>query len=143
MASILHIGLVGPLPPPSGGMANQTLQLAKLLRQENIQVEVIQTNAAYEPEWIGKIPVLRALFRLVIYIINLWKAATKVDVFHIMANSGWSWHLFKVPAVWIAKLRGVPTIINYRGGEAEKFFSQSFKYVKPTLNASSCVVVPS
>jgi|TARA_B110000238_G_C16111707_1_gene432994 glycosyltransferase involved in cell wall biosynthesis len=143
MASILHIGLVGPLPPPSGGMANQTLQLAKLLKQENIQVEVIQTNAAYEPEWIGKIPVLRALFRLVIYIINLWKAATKVDVFHIMANSGWSWHLFKVPAVWIAKLRGVPTIINYRGGEAEKFFSQSFKYVKPTLNASSCVVVPS
>lgn len=143
MASILHIGLVGPLPPPSGGMANQTLQLAKLLRQENIQVEIVQTNASYKPEWVGKIPVLRALFRLALYIISLWKAATKVDVFHIMANSGWSWHLFTVPAVWIAKLRGVPTIINYRGGEAENFFSQSFKYVKPTLNASSCVVVPS
>ena len=143
MSNSLHIGLVGPLPPPSGGMANQTLQLAKLLREENIAVELVQTNAAYKPSWIEKIPVLRAMFRLMFYMINLWSVAGRVDLFHIMANSGWSWHLFTVPAVWIAKLRGVPTVINYRGGEAEKFFSKSFRYVKPTLNASSRVVVPS
>ncbi|MFK7795172.1 MAG: glycosyltransferase family 4 protein [Gammaproteobacteria bacterium] len=143
MGNGLHIGLVGPLPPPSGGMANQTLQLAKLLREENIGVDVIQTNANYKPKLVAKIPVLRAFFRLAFYIINLWSTAGKVDVFHIMANSGWSWHLFTVPAVWIAKIRSVPTVINYRGGEAEKFFSKSFKYVKPTLNASSNIVVPS
>ncbi len=143
MGSSLHIGLVGPLPPPSGGMANQTLQLAKLLREEDIQVDVVQTNAAYKPKWVGSIPVMRAFFRLVFYIINLWSVCGRVDLFHIMANSGWSWHLFTMPAVWIAKLRGVPTVINYRGGEAEKFFSQSFKYVKPTLNACSSIVVPS
>jgi glycosyltransferase involved in cell wall biosynthesis len=143
MGSSLQIGLVGPLPPPSGGMANQTLQLAKLLREEDIQVDVVQTNAAYKPKWVGNIPVMRAIFRLVFYIINLWSVSGRVDLFHIMANSGWSWHLFTTPAVWIAKLRGVPTVINYRGGEAEKFFSQSFKYVKPTLNACSSIVVPS
>ena len=143
MGNSLHIGLVGPLPPPSGGMANQTLQLAKLLRQENIEVELVQTNADYKPRWAGQIPVLRAFFRLAFYIIKLWTAAGRVDLFHIMANSGWSWHLFTVPAVWIAKLRGVPTVINYRGGEAETFFSKSFKYVKPTLNASSRIVIPS
>ena len=143
MDKSLHIGLVGPLPPPSGGMANQTLQLAKLLRQESLQVEVVQTNAAYKPKIVSKLPILRALFRLLFYIINLWQVAGRVDVFHIMANSGWSWHLFTVPAVWIAKCRKVPTVINYRGGEAEKFFSQSFKYVKPTLNASASIIVPS
>jgi glycosyltransferase involved in cell wall biosynthesis len=143
MSNSLQIGLVGPLPPPSGGMANQTLQLARLLRLENIKVELAQTNASYKPKWVGKIPVLRAFFRLAFYIINIWNIAGRVDLFHIMANSGWSWHLFTVPAVWIAKLRGVPTVINYRGGEAEKFFSKSFKYVKPTLNASSRIVVPS
>ena len=143
MGSSLHIGLVGPLPPPSGGMANQTLQLATLLREEKIQVEVVQTNAAYKPRWVGKISVVRAFFRLAFYMINLWNVAGRVDIFHIMANSGWSWHLFTVPAVWIAKLRGVPTVINYRGGEAEKFFSKSFKYIKPTLNASTNIVVPS
>ena len=50
----LFIGLVGPLPPPSGGMANQTLQLAKLLREENIAVELIQVNRPYHPDWIGR-----------------------------------------------------------------------------------------
>jgi L-malate glycosyltransferase len=143
MSNSLHIGLVSPLPPPSGGMANQALQLAKLLREENVLVDVVQTNAAYKPNWVETIPVVRAFFRLAFYLINLWKVAGQVDLFHIMANSGWSWHLFTVPAVWIAKLRGVPTVINYRGGEAEKFFSKSFKYVKPTLNASTSVIVPS
>ncbi len=143
MGDSLQIGLVGPLPPPSGGMANQTLQLAKLLREEKIQVEVVQTNAAYKPAWVVKIPVIRALFRLFFYIINLWHVAGRVDLFHIMANSGWSWHLFTVPAVWIGKFRGTPAVINYRGGEAEKFFSKSFKFVKPTLIASSEIVVPS
>ena len=143
MGDSLHIGLVGPLPPPSGGMANQTLQLARLLREENIRVNVVQTNAAYRPACVEKIPVLRALFRLVFYVINLWRIAGRVDIFHIMANSGWSWHLFTMPAVWIAKLRRIPAEINYRGGEAEKFFSKSFRIVKPTLNASSSIVVPS
>ena len=53
---------------------------------------------------------------------RLWKTAGRVDVFHIMANSGWSWHLFAMPAVWIAKARNVPAVVNYRGGEAEQFF---------------------
>ena len=30
----LRVGLVGPLPPPAGGMANQTRQLAELLDAE-------------------------------------------------------------------------------------------------------------
>jgi hypothetical protein len=38
---------------------------------------------------------------------------------HVMANSGWSWHLFAAPAVWIAAALGVPVVVNYRGGEAE------------------------
>ena len=139
----LSVGIIGPLPPPSGGMANQTLQLAKLLRKENLQVDIVQTNAAYKPAWIGKIVMVRALFRLFFYIINLWQVAGRVDVFHIMANSGWSWHLFTMPAVWIAKIRGTATIVNYRGGKAEKFFNQSYAFVKPTLNACTKIVVPS
>ena len=139
----LSVGIVGPLPPPSGGMANQTQQLANLLKQESINVEVVQTNAPYKPACVEKIPVIRALFRLFFYTFRLWGAAGRVDVFHIMANSGWSWHLFTMPAVWIAKLRGTATIVNYRGGKAEKFFSQSFKTIKPTLNACSKIVVPS
>ena len=89
----LKVGLVGPLPPPSGGMANQTLQLASLLRSEGVEVETIQVNAPYRPAWAAKLKGVRALFRMLPYLGALWSAAGRVQVFHVMANSGWSWHL--------------------------------------------------
>lgn len=124
-------------------MANQTLQLARLLRGENAQVEIVQVNAPYRPAWIGKIKVVRALFRLVRYLVRLWGAAGRAELFHIMANSGWSWHLFAAPAIWIGWLRGVPVVVNYRGGEADTFFQRSFSWVRPSLRRAAAVVVPS
>ena len=137
------IGLVGPLPPPSGGMANQTRQLASLLEQEGATVEILQTNAPYRPRWIEPVQGLRALFRLLPYLLRLRRAAKRVDLFHVMANSGWAWHLFATPAIWIAKCHKVPVLVNYRGGGAEDFFSKSYSLVAPTMRAADCLVVPS
>jgi glycosyltransferase involved in cell wall biosynthesis len=139
----LRIGLVGPLPPPSGGMANQTLQLATLLQQEGCSVEVIQVNAAYRPAWVANLKGVRAMFRLLPYLLHLWRAAGRVQLFHVMANSGWSWHLFAAPAIWIGRLRGCPVVINYRGGEADDFLSKSLAWVRPSLRRADAVIVPS
>lgn len=139
----LRLGLVGPLPPPFGGMANQTRQLAKLLRGEGVTVEILQVNAPYHPAWIGKIPVLRAFARLIPYLKNLWHLAGRCDLLHIMANSGWSWHLFAAPAIWIAHLRGTPAIVNYRGGEAEAFLNKAAGVVRWSMRRSAQLVVPS
>ncbi|MFZ6748697.1 glycosyltransferase family 4 protein [Undibacterium sp. Ren11W] len=138
----LYIALVGPLPPSSGGMANQTLQLAKLLRADGLEVELVQVNRAY-PSWVANLKGLRALFRLFPYLRQLWSASGKADLLHIMANSGWSWHLFAAPAIWIAHLRGTPVIVNYRGGEAASFFKTDFSWVKPSLNKVETIIVPS
>ncbi len=139
----LRIGLIGPLPPPPGGMANQTRQLARLLSEEGLHVELLQTNRPYRPSWITHLRGIRALFRLFPYLRELWKTAGRVDLFHVMANSGWSWHLFAAPAIWIGWLRGVPVVLNYRGGEAEAFFRKSFRWVRPSLKRVAAVVVPS
>ena len=139
----LRICLVGPLPPPFGGMANQCRQLADLLRGDGHEVEVIQVNAPYKPAWIEEIKGMRAFFRLGPYLFRLWSAAGKADIFHIMANSGWSWHLFAAPAIWIAKWRGAAVVLNYRGGEAEEFFLRAFSWVRPSLNKSDAIMVPS
>jgi glycosyltransferase involved in cell wall biosynthesis len=139
----LHIGLVGPLPPPAGGMANQTRQLAELLRGEGLDVSIVQTNAAYRPDWIASIPVARALFRLIPYLFALWKLAGRCDLIHIMANSGWSWHLFAAPAIWIAKLRNRPSVVNYHGGEAENFLKKSSDTISRSLRHSAALIVPS
>ena len=141
--TLTRIGLVGPLPPPYGGMANQTRQLESLLTQEGVQVDVVQVNAPYQPAWAGKITGVRAFFRLLPYLRRLWQTAGEVQLFHVMANSGWSWYLFAAPAIWIARLRKIPVIVNYRGGEAAAFFQKSFFWVKPSLDKADAIVVPS
>jgi glycosyltransferase involved in cell wall biosynthesis len=135
--------LVGPLPPPSGGMANQTRQLAALLVQEGFEVEVVRNNDDYRPRWIERLRGVRALFRLAPYLAGLWRGAGRADVVHVMANSGWAWHLFAAPAIWIAHLRGVPAVVNYRGGDAERFLAGEAWLIRPTTARAALIVVPS
>ena len=79
---------------------------AELLRAAQASVWMVQTNAPYRPQWAGRIPVLRAAFRLLPFLWQLWRAAGRSDLFHVMANSGWSWHLFAAPAIWVAASTG-------------------------------------
>jgi glycosyltransferase involved in cell wall biosynthesis len=139
----LRVGLVGPVPPPAGGMAMQTRQLAELLRREQVHVSLVATNAPYRPAWVAGVRGVRALFRLVPYFAALWRTAGRSDVMHVMANSGWSWHLFAAPAVWIGWLRRVPVVVNYRGGEAASFLSRSSGLVRATMRRAAQLVVPS
>ena len=139
----LRVGLIGPLPPPAGGMANQTRQLAELLVGRQAQVQLVQTNAPYRPAWVGQVPLARAVFRLLPYLVQLWRAAGRSDVMHIMANSGWSWHLFAAPAIWVARLRRTPVVVNYRGGEAEGFLARNRRVVGWSLRQTARIIVPS
>jgi glycosyltransferase involved in cell wall biosynthesis len=139
----MRLGLVGPLPPPNGGMAMQTLQLARLLEEEGLAVELVQTNAPYRPAFAGRITGLRALLRLLPYLWRTWRMAGRADVIHLMANSGWSWQLFAAPVIWIGWLRKKPVIVNYRGGEAREYLGASARWVKPSLARAAQLVVPS
>jgi hypothetical protein len=143
LSALRTLLLVGPLPPPSGGMANQTRQLALLLAGDGCRVIVVQVNAPYCPKWIGRIRGVRALFRMIPYIVRLWVATEKADLVHVMANSGWAWHLCAAPAIWIGRLRRKPVVVNYRGGDADAFFARQFRWVRSTLAGASQVIVPS
>lgn len=139
----LRVLLVGPVPPPAGGMANQTRQLGELLRAAGARVELLPTNPPYRPAWVAALKGLRAAFRLLGHVLALWRQVGRAQVVHVMANSGWSWHLFAAPAVWVAHLRGVPVVVNYRGGEAGPFLARSSTLVRFTMRRSSALVVPS
>jgi len=124
-------------------MATQCQQLFDLLVGEGMHVELAQTNAPYRPAWIARVPLMRALFRLIPYFAALYRMARRVEVIHLLANSGWSWHLFAAPAVWIARVQGVPVIVNYRGGDAERFLKRAPRWVTRTLGSADACVVPS
>ena len=139
----MRVALIGPLPPPSGGMANQTLQLQRLLQEEGVAVELVQVNAPYRPQWLGRVRGLRAVARLLPYLASLWRALGRADVAHLMANSGWSWHLFAAPAIWIGRLRGTPVVVNYRGGFAGEFLARQAAWVRFSMHRAARLIVPS
>ncbi len=124
-------------------MANQCQQLLRLLQAEGLQVSLVRTNEPNRPTWVGRVPVLRAVARLVPYVLNLWRTVGRSDVVHVLANSGWAWHLFAAPALWVARRRGVPAIVNYRGGEAARFFAAAPPQVMRAMAAASMRVTPS
>ena len=63
-------------------MANQCEQLARLLSAEDADVRLVRTNAPYRPSLAGRIPILRAGFRLMPYLLRLWRTLGEVDVVH-------------------------------------------------------------
>jgi phenylacetate-CoA ligase len=138
----LHIALVGPLPPPSGGIANQTLLLADLLREAGAVVELVRVNPPH-PRWVARVRGTRALVRLPVYLWRLWRAAGRAQLLHVMANSGWSWHLHAAPAIWIGRLRGIGVVVNYRGGEAPAFMRRRGGVVAFSLRHAQALIVPS
>lgn len=134
---------MGPLPPPSGGMAEQTRQLAYLLREDGVQVDIVQVNRPYSKTLLGNIRGVRAISRLIPYLLQLWRTVGDASIVHVMANSGWSWYLHAAPAIWIAHFRKIPVIVNYRGGGAAEFLRKSAKHVLPTLKKAQALILPS
>ncbi len=135
--------LVGPLPPPSGGMANQCRQLREFLVAEGLEVRFVQTNAPYSPAWVGSLRGVRAIFRLVPYVFRVWRELGQSEVVHLFANSGTAWYVFALPVLVLARLRRVPCIVNYRGGEAQAFFSAAPRWVVRSPGLATAIVVPS
>jgi glycosyltransferase involved in cell wall biosynthesis len=140
---VAKVCLVGPLPPPSGGMAEQTAQLARLLNNEGVHVDIVQVNPPHPNNFLGKLRGVRAVFRLIPYLHRLWQAIGNASIVHVMANSGWSWYLHAAPAIQIAYLRKVPSVVNYRGGGAREFLQKSSKRILPTLAKTQVLVLPS
>ncbi len=143
MSERLKVGIVGPLPPPSGGMAVVVSQLVERLSEEELDISLVQTNSSYFPIWVGRVKGIRAIFRIFPYLLKVWRLAGRVDVIHLMANSGWSWQLFSAPVIWIGWLRKRAVIVNYHGGEAQQYFQKSIRWVAPTMKKATEIVVPS
>lgn len=143
MVSSLRVAIVGPLAPPAGGMAAQTKQLCARLIAEGIDAEVVRTNPPWRPRFVAGVRGVRALFRFIPYLWRLWCASGRCNVVHVMANSGWAWHLSAAPAVCIGKLRRRRVVVNYRGGLAEPFLERSAAWIRPTMRMADAIVVPS
>jgi len=137
-----RICLIGPLPPPAGGMANQTAQLAHLLEGEGAEVAMVRSHRP-PPAALARLRGVRGAAAAAAFLPALWRGLDGADLVHLVTNSWWAFHLYATPTVRLARARSVPVVLNYRGGEAELFLAHHGRWALPTLRAATQIAVPS
>lgn len=134
--------VVAPVAPPYGGMALQAGLLEKLLRLDGVAVTLFPTNFPI-PRALSRLPGLRTLFRSVLIWPKLASAILKADVVHLLAASWEYFFLAVCPTVLVARICGRKIVLNYRGGEAERFFRLFGWLAWPIFQLADVIVTPS
>jgi glycosyltransferase involved in cell wall biosynthesis len=118
----IRVCLVGPSLDILGGQAVQAARLLQRFRTvPELEVDFLPVN----PRLPG---VLRALQRVkyvrtvvtsAAYVTSLFARLRRYDVVHAFSASYYSYLLAPLPALFVARLYGRRTVLNYRSGEAE------------------------
>jgi glycosyltransferase involved in cell wall biosynthesis len=137
--------LVAPSPPPYGGMALQARLLERLLRQDGMDIDFFASNFHFPRglQFADRIPGFRTAVRFVLTWILLWNRVRDVQVVHIFAASWLYFFAVVWPAVLISRLRDKRVVLNYRGGEAARFFRSFGTAAGPALRLATVITTPS
>jgi len=142
MARYEAVAIIGPVPPPYGGMTLQGQALRDNLAREGIAVAIVPTNPRLR-FGLGKIGGVRTVLQTLIYLGQLVKIIPRVSVVHILAASYIYFFARVAPAVLISRAFGRRVIVNYRGGEAFRFFARYGWLSRPVLRLASSITAPS
>lgn len=136
------IAIVGPMPPPLGGMALQALALHRHLVKESIPNRLIATNPEL-PAVLARLKGIRTLIQSVIYAIELFRALPRVSVVHVLGASYFYFFSRVAPAIVIARIMGKRVVLNFRGGAGPSFFARFGWVAWPIVRIADLVTVPS
>jgi L-malate glycosyltransferase len=144
-ASRETILIVGPRIPPYGGMALQARLMEDLMNREGIAATLVPSNPPLPPglEFCEYIRGLRPLLRCGVFCLQLWRMLPSAGVVHILACSWLYFFVVVYPAVLISRWRGKRVVLNYRGGEAGRFFRYFGWASWPTFRLADTVTAPS
>jgi glycosyltransferase involved in cell wall biosynthesis len=137
--------LIAPKVPPYGGMALQAHLMQKLIQADGIDAGFLASNLPF-PKGLGfceRIRGLRPFLRSAVLCWQLWRSLPDVEVLHILACSWLYFFVVVCPAIVIARLRGKRVVLNYRGGEADAFFSRFAFLPRPFFRMAHVVTAPS
>lgn len=139
----IKILLIAPALPLIGGQAVQAKRIVSNFQNEpRIHLDFQPTNPQYLPR-LQKIKFIRTILTTVKYWFDLLFKVPKYDVLHVFTASYFTFVYVSLPALLLAKISGVKTILNYRSGEAEDFFSGWGKYFLPLLKKFDAIISPS
>jgi glycosyltransferase involved in cell wall biosynthesis len=142
----MKVAIVGP--PLDFLFGGQEVQAHGLLTQWQHDKEVIATFVSSRPTFpkllapFNRVPYVRTLLRLPLYVRNLFRVVGKVELVHIFAGAFGTFRWATVPAFLVAYLRGRKTLIHYHSGRGTEHLMQS-SIARQILRACDAVVVPS
>ncbi len=133
--------LIAPSLNITGGQAVQAARLLSgLSGVEGIEIAFQPLDVNIGP--LRKILYLRTVVAHLAYWLILMGRVWRYDILHVFTASYWSYNLWSLPALCLAKLYGKKIILNYRDGNAPDHL-KNWALAVPTIRQMDRVVAPS
>ena len=141
----LRVLIAAPSLDILGGQSRQAVRLREgLSREQDLEVGFVPHNPRLPGvlRSLQSIKYVRTFVTTLYYILLLLWRVRQYDIIHIFSASYYSYSFSVIPALFIARLYGKKSILNYRSGEAEDHL-ENWKTAVPTIRWADEIVVPS
>jgi L-malate glycosyltransferase len=137
------------LAPPIdilGGQSRQAERLMNGLAEEaSLEISFIPHIPRLPKglQFLQRVKYVRTVVNTLIFWFNVITRLWKCDVVHAYSASYWSYLLYVVPVIFVAKLYGKRVLLNYHSGEADDHLSNWKRTAIPIMKLADLIVVPS
>ena len=141
----LRVLIAAPSLDILGGQSRQAVRLMEGLKCDtDLEIGFVPHNPRLPGvlRALQKVKYLRTVVTTLAYVMLLLWKIRMYDIVHVFSASYYSYSLSAAPALFIARLFGKKSILNYRSGEAEDHLA-TWKTAIPTIRWADEIVVPS
>lgn len=142
----LRVLIAAPPLEIKGGQSRQAVRLMTCLGAEpTLEIGFLpHTPRLPGPlRLLQKIKYVRTVVTTAAYIFLLLVRVPRYDIVHVFSAAYYAYLLYGAPALFIARLYGKKSILNYRSGEAEDHLPNWPRTAVPTMRWADVIVVPS
>lgn len=141
----IRVLIAAPSVDIVGGQSRQAIRLIEGLKKESgLEVAFIPHNPRLPKplRWLQSFKYVRTVVTTLLYWTMLVCRVRKYDIIHVFSASYYSYSLSVIPPLFLARLFGKKSILNYRSGEAEDHL-ENWRTAVPTMRWADEIVVPS
>lgn len=123
----------------------QAQRLVSRLTEEGVSVKVLSVNSQPPAilSWTQSVPGLRTVVRELQYLAAVKKNLPDCEIIHHLSASGLYFFAFSMPLLVFGPWFKKRVILNYRGGNADKFLAAWNWLAVPLMRRASSICVPS
>lgn len=141
MSRPIRVLLIAPSIDIVGGQAVQAQRLMRCLGTEpELQMSFQPINPRIG--FLRQIKFVRTIATFLLYITQLTFRVWRYDILHVFTASYYSYSLWTLPALFLAKVFRKKIVLNYRDGQAEDHL-RNWRSALPTIRMMDRVVAPS